>query len=41
MRHEGFPIPGGKGGHARRVRVYLVFIEDGEVAFEDIPQLYV
>ena len=33
MRHEGVPVPGGKGSHRGCIRVELVLEENGEVRF--------
>src|SRR5512141_1596854 len=39
MSHEGFPISGWEGRHLRGLRVELLFVEDGEIAFDHIPQM--
>ena len=37
MRHEGFSIPGVKGGHLGGLRVEMMLKEDGEVSCGHIP----
>jgi len=38
VRHERFSVPGGETGHVGRLRVELVFEEEGEVRLFHVPQ---